>query len=273
MAEAERALLAPVRAEQGEAFSAARFEWAVSLVLSRSFAIALSDEPTLVILPLVDLFNHVRAPPARCPTCAPRPPAAPPERPARPLPPARSPSARTTLPGARADGRLRAALQVSLPGTSSAVSLDASAQAFLVRAIRASAAGEEVFITYGAKGSAELLACYGFALEPNPAHVAALSFGVPPDDPLAMHKRAMLPRALALALDAPFEQDVSWAEAEGHGEQGGRGGVEVSEELMMLLRLCKVPRRAFGLALSRPGGGKLGLTGGGGRGGRSSRTT
>jgi hypothetical protein len=91
MAEAERALLAPVRAEQGEAFSAVRFEWAVSLVLSRSFAIALSDEPTLVILPLVDLFNHVRAPPARCPTCASRPSTAPRTQPLRPYDAPRGP--------------------------------------------------------------------------------------------------------------------------------------------------------------------------------------
>mmetsp|Transcript_69735 Transcript_69735/g.166945 ORF Transcript_69735/g.166945 Transcript_69735/m.166945 type:complete len:423 (-) Transcript_69735:127-1395(-) len=131
---------------------------------------------------------------------------------------------------------------VSLPGTSSSVSFDAKSSAFLIRAIQPSVPGAEVFITYGDKGNAELLTNYGFALGTNLSHVAAVSFGVPADDPLAMQKRMMLPRGLALSFDAPFEQDLCWstpADTSSPAGSEGVGHVEVSPELLMLLRLCK----------------------------------
>ena len=34
------------------------YRWAVSLVLSRSFEVNLSDEKALVIIPVVDMLNH-----------------------------------------------------------------------------------------------------------------------------------------------------------------------------------------------------------------------
>lgn len=57
---AEKALLAPVQQspEFGSDYTSNLFRWAVSLVLSRSFEVALGDEKSLAIIPLVDYLNH-----------------------------------------------------------------------------------------------------------------------------------------------------------------------------------------------------------------------
>ena len=48
---------------------------------------------------------------------------------------------------------------------------------------------EQVFISYGEKGNADLLLLYGFALERNPFNSVEISVGLSKDDPFMTKKR------------------------------------------------------------------------------------
>ena len=89
-------------------------------------------------------------------------------------------------------------------------------QAFVVRATRPYARHEEVFVEYGPKPNALLLADYGFVVADNPHDVVSFGFDVTEADPHREKKHQ---------LAAEVTEGLPWATGEGkQGEEGKPSG-------------------------------------------------
>jgi len=108
---------------------------------------------------------------------------------------------------------------------------------FVLSTTRELEAGDPITICYGRKENAELLATYGFALNPNPHDVVEVLVPFAPDDPLHAQKLAMLPRGIL----SESETGGAWASIAwlSDGEKDGdERDVDLTPELMMLLAVA-----------------------------------
>lgn len=103
---------------------------------------------------------------------------------------------------------------------------------FVARCLRPLRGGEPLSLCYGRKQNAELLVGYGFALHPNPHERALLRIPLDAgDDPaLAMQKRAMLPRGMAI------EDGRAWGAISRESFEGGQA--PFARELLLLISIA-----------------------------------
>lgn len=122
--------------------------------------------------------------------------------------------------------------------------------------------GEELSLHYGSYSNAKLAYSYGFALQQNPTRSIDMWFGVPPTDPNADLKRALLAAQPATAggCKFDFEGTIRHSAPELTGGARRTGGVSVTEPFLAALRVVVMQPDELTAALSDIESGRFSTT-------------